>query len=297
MSVNVILNNGVKMHIIGFGLWALYSNECIQCVKDAISVGYRHFDTAQVYRNEREVGEGIRQSKFPRDQLPIYYNYFFNIILFYYYNLFKGFITLFVTTKTGTNGYSATKRGIEESLKRFGFPYFDLILVHWPQSDNIGTYRAIEEAYKEGKCRAIGLSNFNQREFLEIYNIFQTKPTVNQIETHLHFKQKKMHNFLLKYNCIHESWSPFGGPGGKLLNDQTLKSVASKNHKTPAQILLRYLLHLGIVIIPKTAKKSRMIENLNIFNFSLSDADIKILASLDTGKGGSWPYSMHEEFY
>ena len=272
MSVNVILNNGVKMPIIGFGLWALYSNECIQCVKDAISVGYRHFDTAQVYRNEREVGEGIRQSKFPRDQL-------------------------FVTTKTGTNGYSATKRGIEESLKKFGFPYFDLILIHWPQSDNIGTYRALEEAYKEGKCRAIGLSNFNQREFLEIYNNFQTKPTVNQIETHLHFNQKKMHNFLLKYNCIHESWSPFGGPGGKLLNDQTLKSLASKNHKTPAQILLRYLLHLGIVVIPKTAKKSRMIENLNIFNFSLSDADIKILASLDTEKGGSWPYSMHEEFY
>ena len=112
MNVSVTLNNGVKMPIIGFGLWALYSNECIQCVKDAIEVGYRHFDTAQVYRNEREVGEGIRQSKFPRNEL-------------------------FVTTKTGTNGYYATKKGIEESLRKFGFSYFDLILVHCPQSDNI----------------------------------------------------------------------------------------------------------------------------------------------------------------
>ena len=272
MSTCVTLNNGVKMPVIGFGLWALYSDECVKCVKDAIEVGYRHFDTAQVYRNEKEVGDGIRASKFPRNEL-------------------------FVTTKTGTSGYLATKRGIEESLRKFGFPYFDLILVHWPQSDNIGTYKALEEAYKEGKCRAIGLSNFNQKQFLEIYNHFQTKPTVNQIETHLHFNQKKMHNFLLKYNCVHESWSPFGGPGGKLLQDQTLKSVAAKNGKTPPQILLRYLLHLGIIVIPKTAKKTRMIENLNVFNFKLSDADIKILASLDTGKGGSWPYSMHEEFY
>ena len=124
MNASVILNNGVKMPIIGFGLWALYSNECIQCVKDAISVGYRLFDTAQVYRNERELGEGIRQSKFPRSEL-------------------------FVTTKTGTNGYAATKKGIEQSLKRFGFPYFDLIIIHWSQSDNIGTYRALEEAYKD----------------------------------------------------------------------------------------------------------------------------------------------------
>ena len=145
MNSSVTLNNGIKMPIIGFGLWALYSDECIKCVKDAIEVGYRHFDTAQVYRNEREVGEGIRQSKFPRNEL-------------------------FVTTKTGTNGYYATKKGIEESLRKFGFSYFDLILIHWPQSDNIGTYRALEEAYKEGKCKAIGLSNFNQREFLEIYN-------------------------------------------------------------------------------------------------------------------------------
>ena len=272
MNSSVTLNNGIKMPIIGFGLWALYSVECIKCVKDAIEVGYRHFDTAQVYRNEREVGEGIRQSKFPRNEL-------------------------FVTTKTGTNGYYATKKGIEESLRKFGFSYFDLILIHWPQSDNIGTYRALEEAYKEGKCKAIGLSNFNQREFLEIYNNFQTKPTVNQIETHLHFNQKKMHNFLLKYNCIHESWSPFGGPGGKLLQDKTLKAIAKKNGKTHAQILLRYLLNLNIVVIPKTAKKSRMIENLNIFNFNLSEEDIKVLASLDTGKGSSWPYSMHEEFY
>ena len=132
---------------------------------------------------------------------------------------------------------------------------------------------------------------------MKIYNNFQTKPVLNQIETHLHFQQKKMHNFLLKYNCIHESWSPFGGKGTKSLKDNTLKMVASKYGKTPAQILLRFLLHLGIIVIPKTSKKNRMIENLNIFNFKLMDEDIKILSRVDLGKGGSWPYGMSEEFY
>ena len=237
-----------------------------------IEVGYRHIDTAQFYFNEKEVGDAIRLSKIPRNQI-------------------------FITTKTSTIGYLATKKGIEDSLKNFGFPYFDLILIHWPNGDDIGTYKALEEAYKQGKCRAIGLSNFNEREFLQIYNNFQTKPTVNQIETHLYFNQKKMHNFLLKYKCIHESWSPFGGSGAYILQDKTLGMVAMKYNKTPAQILLRFLLHLGMIVIPKSSNKNRMIENINIFNFKLMDEDIKLLSSLDTGRGKGWPHGMSEEFY
>ena len=267
----VTLNNGVQMPVIGFGVFLIPGPECVESVKNAIQVGYRHIDTAQMYGNEKEVGEGIRLSGVPRNQI-------------------------FVTTKVCTSGYEATKESINQSIQRFGFPYFDLILIHWSMSDNLGTYRALEEAYKQGKCKAVGLSNFNEREFLNIYNHFQTKPTVNQIETHLFFTQKKMHSFLMKYGCIHESWSPFGGSGAYVLQDETLKKVAVKYRKTPAQVLLRYLLHLGIVVIPKTVNRNRMIENFNIFNFKLADQDIKLLASRDTGKGRAWS-GMNEEFY
>ena len=272
MSLCVILNNGVKMPVIGFGVYLITGKECVECVKNAIAVGYRHIDSAQMYGNEREVGEGIRQSGLPRNQI-------------------------FVTTKVATSGYLATKQGIDQSIQSVGFPYFDLIIIHWPMGDSLGTYKALEEAYRQGKCKAIGLSNFNEREFLQIYNSFQTKPAVNQIETHLHFQQKKLHSFLTKYGCVQESWSPFGGTGARMLEDNTLKMVAAKYGKTPAQVLLRFLLHLGIVVIPKTVNKNRMIENLNIFNFKLMDQDIKLLSSVDTGKGSSWPGGMMEEFY
>jgi diketogulonate reductase-like aldo/keto reductase len=271
MSIAVILNNGYKMPVIGFGVYQITGQECVQCVKSAIEVGYRHIDTAQMYGNEKEVGDGIRLSKLPRNQI-------------------------FVTTKVCTSGYQATKQSIEDSIQRFGFPYFDLIIIHWSMSDNLGTYRALEEAYRQGKAKAIGLSNFNERNFLHIYNNCQIKPAVNQIETHLHFAQKKMHNFLTKYGCVHESWSPFGGAGARCLEDSTLKMVAAKYGKTPAQVLLRYLLHCGIVVIPKTVNRNRMIENINIFNFKLNPQDIQILSKCDRGQGMAWS-GMQEEFY
>ena len=267
----ITLNNGVKMPILGLGVY-LIDNNCPEVIKRAIDLGYRHFDTAQYYGNEREVGEGIRLSNVPRSEI-------------------------FVTTKLQTGGYQSAKKGIESSLKRFGFPYFDLILIHWPTGDDIGTYQALEEAYKEGKCKAIGLSNFNERQFLEIYNKFKIKPAVNQIETHLYFNQKKMNSFLKKYNCLHESYSPFGGPGARILKNSTLMSVAKKYNKSPAQIALKYLLIKGIAIIPKSSNKNRMKENLNIFDFELKDEDVKILETLDTGRGRSWPSTMSEEFY
>ena len=166
MSLTVRLNNGVQMPVVGVGVFLITGRECVECVKNAIQVGYRHIDSAQMYGNEKEVGEGIRLSGVPRNQI-------------------------FVTTKVCTSGYEATKESINQSIQRFGFPYFDLILIHWLMDDNLGTYKALEEAYKQGKCKDIGLSNFNEREFLNISNHVQTKPAVNQIETHLHFQQKK----------------------------------------------------------------------------------------------------------
>ena len=271
MSVAVAMNNGVKIPVVGFGVYLITGNQCIECVKNAIQIGYRHIDTAQMYGNEKEVGDGIRLSGIPRDQI-------------------------FVTTKVCTSGCEATKEGIQQSLQRFGFHYFDLIIIHWQMQDSLGTYRALEEAYFQKKCRAIGLSNFNERAFLQIYNNCKIKPCINQIETHLYFTQKKMHNFLLKYHCLHESWSPFGGSGARVLQDNTLKMIANKYNKTPDQILLRYLLHLGIIVIPKTVNRNRMIENLNVFNFKLLPRDIQILSKLDTGRGTSWS-GMNEEFY
>ena len=267
----ITLNNGVKMPIIGLGVY-LIDNDCPETIATSIELGYRKFDTAQYYGNEKEVGEGIRLSKIAREEI-------------------------FVTTKLQVGGYDSAKKGINSSLKKFGFPYFDLILIHWPTGDDIGTYKALVEAYKEGKCKAIGLSNFNERQFLEIYNNFEIKPAINQIETHLYFNQKKMNSFLKKYNCVHESYSPFGGPGARILKNNTLISIAKKYQKSPAQIALKYLLNKGISIIPKSSNKYRMIENLNIFDFELKDDDVKTLEKLDTGKGRSWPSTMSEEFY
>ena len=266
------LNNGIKMPKIGLGTYQLSQGICAEKVKQAIDLGYTMFDTAPSYDNEREVGEGIRLSNVPRDKI-------------------------FVITKVHQSGYEAAKKSIEESLSKFGFPYFDLILHHWSVEDDIGTYRAIEEAYKQNKCRAIGVSNFNEKEFLNIYNNFETKPAVNQIETHIYFNQNKMHYFLKNYNCIHQSYSPFGGTGAPNLENETLKEVAEKYDKSPAQITLNYLLENNIIVIPRTENENKMEENLDVFDFKLEPDDRKKLALLDTGRGNGWPKSMEEEFY
>ena len=272
MDEYVILNNGIKMPKIGLGTYQINHNTCAEKIKEAINLGYRLFDSAQSYNNEKEVGEGIRLSKVKRDEI-------------------------FVITKVEHSGYEAAKESIEESLNKFGFSYFDLILHHYPMEDDIGTYKAIEEAYKQGKCKAIGLSNFNERQFLNIYNNFETKPAVNQIETNLYFNQNKMHNFLKEYNCVHQSYSPFGGNGAKYLKDPTLIKVAEEYGKTPAQVTLNYLLENNIIVIPKTENEDRMEENFDVFDFKLKPSDRKILATLDRGRGNGWPKSMEEEFY
>lgn len=270
---DIILNNGIKMPILGYGVYLIKPKDTKDLVLKAIRAGYRHIDTAQYYKNEEGVGNAIRESGIDRSEF-------------------------FVTTKTMTKGYNKTKKGLEESLKKFGYPYFDLVLLHWPMGDDLGAYKALEEAYKEGKVKAIGLSNFNSRQFLEIYNNSEIKPMVNQIETHLLFQQRKMHEFLTKYNCVHEAYSPLGADLGNLFEHPIVKSIAKKHNRSTAQIMLKYLVDLDIVVIPKSSHENRIIDNFNIFDINLDEEDNKLLKSIDTGKFiTNWPKEMMEEFY
>lgn len=265
------LNNGIEMPIIGYGTYLTSKQDTRNLVLKALNSGYRHIDTAQNYGNEHEVGLAVKESNIPREEI-------------------------FITSKTQTNGYGPTKRGIEESLKEFGLDYIDLMIIHWPISDNIGTYRALEEAYKEGKVRSIGVSNFNEYEVKEIIDNFETKPVLDQIETHIFWQQKRMHKFLEENNIYHESWSPFGEGMNNIFNNETLINIGKKYNKTLAQVILRFLVQNNIIVIPKTTKEERMKENIDIFDFKLSDEDMNIISDLDKKKSFSnWPSSMKIE--
>ncbi len=173
---------------------------------------------------------------------------------------------------------------------------FDLILIHWPTGDNIGTYRALEDALNEGKCRAIGLSNFNSQQFSQIIEECDVRPAVNQIETHIMWQQKRMHKFLSKNDCIHESWSPFSSGSFNMFNDETVLDIANNHDKTPAQIILRFLIQNDIVVIPKSSSKDRMKENLDVFDFDLNRDEIFRIRNLDKNQSYcNWPYSMQYE--
>lgn len=266
-----VLNNGVKIPEVGYGVYQTPKRLTVQLVKEAIEVGYRHIDTAQNYSNEKEVGKAIVESGVPRQDV-------------------------FVTTKTQTNGYENTVKGIDRSLDELGFDYFDLILVHWPNGDNVGTYHALEDALKEGKCRAIGLSNFNSKQFSEIMDNCDVKPTVNQIETHVVWQQTKMHEFLLEHDCLHESWSPLASGNFNLFENKTLMAIADNHNKSVAQIILRFLIENGIIIIPKTSSKERMKENLDIYDFALTSSEESAIRKLDKKQSYcNWPYTMQQE--
>lgn len=265
------LNNGVKIPLIGYGVYQTPKNRTVQLVKQAIEVGYRHIDTAQNYSNEAEVGRAIDESGISRDEV-------------------------FVTTKTQTSGYKSTLRSIEDSLNEFSYDYFDLILIHWPNGDNIGTYKALEKALDEGKTRAIGLSNFNSVQFQEILNNCTVKPSVNQIETHILWQQNKMHEFLQNNDCAHESWSPFSSGNFNLFENEILVDIAQNHSKSVAQVILRFLTQNDIISIPKSSSKNRMMENIDVFDFKLSDSEIKDIKSLNKNQSYcNWPYSMQIE--
>lgn len=255
----VVLSNGVKMPILGFGVYQIPDlNECEKVVSDAIKVGYRLIDTAQAYNNEEAVGNAIKKSGIDREEF-------------------------FVTSKVWISNAGEEKAyaSILESLKKLQMDYIDLILIHQPFGDYYGTYRAMERAYKEGKIKAIGVSNFYPDRFIDIANFVQIPPMVNQVETHVFMQQKKAHEVMQKYSCIHESWGPFAEGRKDFFNNKTLVEIGKKYCKTAAQVALRYLIQNNVVVIPKTVHKDRMEQNFNVFDFELSNEDMNKISKLD----------------
>lgn len=261
----VTLNNGVVMPQLGFGIYLIPKEETERCVLDAISVGYRLIDTAQAYSNEEELGNAIKKCGVPRKDL-------------------------FITTKVWlTNfGYEKAKASIEVSLKKLQLDYIDLILLHQPYGDYPGAYRALEEAYKAGKARAIGVCNFTPDRIADLCLYCEIKPQVNQIETHIYWQQVKNHETMKKYNVQHEGWGPFVKGKPDFFKDPVLNEIGKKYNKSAAQVALRYYLDQGIVCIPKSTHKERMIENISLFDFTLSEEDKKKIAALDQDHSGCY---------
>ena len=243
---------------LGFGVFQTPLDETKRAVLEAIEVGYRSFDTAQIYGNEAGVGEAILESGLPREEF-------------------------FITTKVWISnaGYEKAKTSIEESLKKLQTDYIDLLLVHQPFGDYYGTYRAMEEAYKAGKVRAIGVSNFSPNRFIDLQHFVEIKPAVNQIETHVFQQQKEAKKYLEKYNCQIESWGPFAEGKNDFFNTPLLKEIGEKYGKSVAQVALRFLLQSDVVVIPKSVRKERMQENFDIFDFELTEDEMKNIEGLD----------------
>lgn len=255
---NVVLNNGVKMPILGFG--TLYLNGALgeKCVADAISLGYRLIDTATIYNNEEAVGQGIKLSGINREEL-------------------------FVTSKVWVDdsGYENTKKAFQTSLDKLGLDYLDLYLIHRPRGDLKGTWKAMEELYKENRIKAIGVSNFEPAQLKELISGSQVRPTVNQIEAHAFFQQPEALEFLKHSEVQLEAWSPFAQGRNGLFTNQVLAKIGEKHNKTNAQVSLRWHYQRGIVTIPRTSQKAHMAENLNIFDFALSESDMRTISGLD----------------
>lgn len=254
----VTLNNGVKMPMLGYGVYQVDPAECERCVLDAISVGYRSIDTAQAYYNEEGVGEAITKCGVKRDEL---------------------FITSKVWISNG--GYEKAKASIDESLKKLKTDYIDLMLIHQPFNDYYGSYRAMEEAYKAGKLRAIGVSNFYPDRLIDICQFVDVIPAVNQVETHVFQQQKKARQIMDKYGVKHESWGPFAEGRKDYFTNPVLVEIGEKYGKSSAQTALRFLLQSGVIVIPKSTHKERMIENLNVFDFTLTEEDMNAIRALD----------------
>ncbi len=257
---NVKLNNGVEMPILGFGVFQMNdAAECEQSVIDAIQAGYRLIDTAASYMNEEAVGRAIKNSGVPREEL-------------------------FITTKLWVQdaGYENTKKSFQRSLDKLQLDYLDLFLIHQPYGDVHGSWRAMEELYKAGKVRAIGVSNFHPDRVMDIIMFNEIAPAVNQVETHPFNQQIDNQKFLTDNGVQIESWGPFAEGRNNLFQNELLGSIASKYNKSIAQVVLRWLTQRGVVVIPKSVRKERIIENFNIFDFELSAEDMEAIVSLDT---------------
>ena len=255
----VTLANGVKMPQLGYGVYQVTKEECECCVLDALDVGYRAIDTAQSYFNEAEVGEAIAESGIDRKEI-------------------------FLTTKVWIEhyGYEQAKESVLQSMEKLKTDYIDLVLLHQPFADYYGAYRALEDLYEAGKLRAIGVSNFYPDRLVDIASFARIKPMVNQIETHPLNQQIEAHEWLKKYGVIHEAWAPFGEGRGNMFTNPVLQKLGDKYNKTVAQVILRWQLQRGIVVIPKSTHKERMAQNLDVFDFTLTDEDMQDITALDT---------------
>ncbi|MCD7956825.1 MAG: aldo/keto reductase [Lachnospiraceae bacterium] len=254
----VTLSNGVKMPILGYGVYQVTQEECERCVLDALKAGYRSIDTAQSYFNEAEVGSAIQKSGVPREDI-------------------------FLTTKVWIEnyGYEAAKESVLESMRKLQTDYLDLCLLHQPFSDYYGAWRALEELYEQDKIRAIGVSNFYPDRLVDIASFARIRPMVNQVETHPLNQQVLAKEYMDKYGVQIEAWAPFGEGRGNMFSNPTIAAIGEKYGKTVAQVILRWHIQRGVVVIPKSTHYERMAENFDVFDFSLSDEDMAAMAGLD----------------
>lgn len=257
----VKLSNGIEMPILGYGVYQVTPEECERCVSDALSVGYRMIDTAQAYYNEEGVGRAVKKSGIPREEL-------------------------FLVTKVWISnaGYEKAKASIDESLRKLQTDYIDLLLIHQPFNDYYGTYRAMEEAYKAGKLRAIGVSNFYPDRFIDLAEFCDIKPMVNQVETHVFNQQRQPQEIMKEYGTQIMSWGPFAEGRNDFFTNPVLKAIGEKYGKSVAQTALRFLIQRDVVVIPKSTHKERMEQNLDVFDFFLSAEDMATIGKLDKGE-------------
>lgn len=255
------LNNGVMMPAVGFGVYQIPVEDTERCVSDALEVGYRMIDTASSYFNERQVGDALRHSGLRREDV-------------------------FVTTKLWVQDYEYDDalRAFDLSMKNLGLDYLDLYLLHKPYGNYYAAWRAVERLYKEGRIRAVGVTSFSSERLQDLFLHNEVKPMVNQIETNPLFQQREANDFLRQEGIQHEAWAPFAEGRRDIFNNPTVKAIADRHGKTAAQVMLRWLNQRGVVVIPKSVSKARMAENLDIFDFTLDDGEMRRMAVLDTGK-------------
>lgn len=258
---NVILSNGVEMPIIGYGVYQVDPAECERCVSDALKVGYRMIDTAQAYHNEEGVGAAVAKSDIDRKDL-------------------------FLVSKVWISnyGYEKARKSIDESLRKLGTDYIDLMLLHQPFCDRYDAYRALEDAYKEGKLRAIGVSNFYPDHFIDLASNVEIVPMVNQVETHVFDQQIEPQKIMREFGTHTMSWGPLAEGRNNFFTNPVLEKIGKKYGKSVAQVALRWLTQRDIIIIPKSVHIERMEQNFDIFDFTLSEEDMAEIAKLDTGK-------------
>lgn len=262
MNMDTIkLNNGVEMPQLGYGVFQVSPVEAERCVADALSVGYRMIDTAQAYQNEEGVGTAIRKSGIKRENV-------------------------FLVDKVWMGNYEddAAARSIDESLRKLGTDYIDLMLLHQPFGDRYNAYRALEDALKAGKVRAIGVSNFYPDHLIDLSHFVDVVPAVNQVETHVFFQQTEARKYMDELGVAHMSWEPLAEGKNGFFSNETLAAIGAAHGKTGPQVALRYLLQRGIIVIPKSTHKERMAQNLQLFDFTLTDKEMNEILKLDTGQ-------------